>query len=185
VTYQVNAIGVKGFKLTEVLLDNQANISIMRPELLRAFERSDSEININGVGGVQLHTSETGYLDDFFRVYTSPDMMANVLSFSDVEGVYPITYQPKVQLPDRDIVFRCRNKLYVANFGTQVVAVTKAYTKAEEVRAHEAYEIMARKGVYCRFLFCRTYICTKVFVLPNGNKSGVSGTIVGKIHWFC
>ena len=45
--------------------------------------------------------------------------------------------------------------------------------------------IMARKGVYCRFLFCRTYICTEVFVLPNGNKSGVSGTIVGKIHWFC
>ena len=44
---------------------------------------------------------------------------------------------------------------------------------------------MARKGVYCRFLFCHMYICTKVFVLPNGNKSGVSGTIVGKNHWFC
>jgi len=47
------------------------------------------------------------------------------------------------------------------------------------------HSIMARKGVYCRFLFCRTYICTEVFVLPNGNKSGVSGTIVGKNHWFC
>jgi hypothetical protein len=40
--------------------------------------------------------------------------------------------------------------------------------------------IMACKGIYCRFLFCRTYICTEVFILPNGNKSGVSGTIVGK-----
>ncbi len=49
----------------------------------------------------------------------------------------------------------------------------------------EALPLMARKGVYCRCLFCRTYICTKVFVLPNGNKSGVSGTIVRKIHWFC
>jgi len=45
--------------------------------------------------------------------------------------------------------------------------------------------VMTRKGIYCRCLFCRTYICTEVFVLPNGNKSGVSGTIVGKIDWFC
>jgi len=41
------------------------------------------------------------------------------------------------------------------------------------------------KGVYCRCLFCRTYICTEVFVLPNGKNAGASGTIVGKKHWFC
>jgi hypothetical protein len=39
---------------------------------------------------------------------------------------------------------------------------------------------MARKGVHCRCLFCHTYICTEVFVLPNGKKAGASGTIVGK-----
>jgi len=39
---------------------------------------------------------------------------------------------------------------------------------------------MARNGVYCRCLFCRTYICTEVFVLPNGKKAGASGTIEGK-----
>ena len=32
-TYQVNALGVEGFGPTEVLLDNQADISIMRPDL--------------------------------------------------------------------------------------------------------------------------------------------------------
>jgi len=32
-TYQVNAIGYTGFQQTEVLLDNQANISIMHPRL--------------------------------------------------------------------------------------------------------------------------------------------------------
>jgi hypothetical protein len=62
VTYQVNAIGLYGFKPTEVLLDNQANVSIMRPELLSAFEKMDTEVRINGVGGVQLSTDETGYL---------------------------------------------------------------------------------------------------------------------------
>jgi len=33
-TYQINAVGFSGFKSTEVLLDNQADISIIRPELL-------------------------------------------------------------------------------------------------------------------------------------------------------
>jgi hypothetical protein len=55
-TYQVNAIGAIGFKPAEVLLNNQANISI-------------TKIRINGVRGVQLSTDETGYLPDFFRVY--------------------------------------------------------------------------------------------------------------------
>jgi hypothetical protein len=36
-TYQVIAMGLKGFSLTEVLLDNQVDISIVRPDLLRAF----------------------------------------------------------------------------------------------------------------------------------------------------
>ena len=94
-TYQVNAIGVNGFKPTEVLLDNQANISIMRPELLRAFEKTEQTVRITGVGGMQLCTNETGYLEDFFRVYCSRNTKANVLSFSDVEDVYPITYQPQ------------------------------------------------------------------------------------------
>jgi sugar (pentulose or hexulose) kinase len=34
-TYQINAVGFSGFRSTEVLLDNQADISIIRPELLR------------------------------------------------------------------------------------------------------------------------------------------------------
>jgi hypothetical protein len=95
VTYQVNAIGINGFKATEVLLDNQANISIMRPELLRAFEHieTETEIRVNGVGGVQLCTNETGYLQDFFRVYTSPDTKANVLSFADAEDILHISHK--------------------------------------------------------------------------------------------
>ena len=57
--YHFIAIGAEGFKFTKVLLDNQANISIMRPELLSAFEKADSEVRINGVGGVQLKTDQT------------------------------------------------------------------------------------------------------------------------------
>jgi hypothetical protein len=123
VTYQVHAIGKEGFKPTEVLLDNQANISIMRPDLLLAFEKTENGVRVNGVGGVQLYTDETGYLEDFFRVYSSGETKAIVLSFADVEDMYMITYQPQgsftVHLPHRDIVYCRRNKLYMANFDYQ------------------------------------------------------------------
>ena len=44
-------------------------------------------------------------------------------------------------------MFKRRDKLYVADFGTSMVTVTRAYTKAEETRAHEAYEIIRN----CRY----------------------------------
>ena len=90
-TYQINAVGFSGFKTTEVLLDNQADISIIRPELLRQVQPTKEIVRVNGVGGVQLELRETGYLDNFFQVYTSTHTRVNILSFSDVEELYPIT----------------------------------------------------------------------------------------------
>jgi hypothetical protein len=79
-----------------------------------------------------LYIDETGYLQDFFRVYSSTETKANVLSFADVEDMYTVLHKPQesftAHLPDKDIVFKCRDKLYVANFETPVVAVTRAYT---------------------------------------------------------
>jgi hypothetical protein len=72
-TYQVNAAGFKGFSPMEVLLDIQAGISIMRPELLRAIWPVEEVLWVNGVGGVQLELHRAGYLDDFFEVYASKD----------------------------------------------------------------------------------------------------------------
>jgi hypothetical protein len=62
VTYQINAIGVKGFKQMEVLLDSQANLSIMRPKLLKASEKDESKVQLNGVGSIQS-------LSDIMRSY--------------------------------------------------------------------------------------------------------------------
>jgi hypothetical protein len=67
-TYQVNAMGMSGFSSTEVLLDNQADISIMRPELLRQLRPTNGTVRVNGVGGVQLELKQVGYLEDFFEV---------------------------------------------------------------------------------------------------------------------
>jgi hypothetical protein len=119
-TYQINVVGTIGLERSDVLLDNQVDVSVMHPSLLSAIERADVEIPVNGVGGVQLVTDRTGYLEDFFRVYASTDTRANVLSFADVEGLYDVTYDKgksfTVHLPDRDIVFYRKKKLYVADF---------------------------------------------------------------------
>ena len=101
-----------------------------------AFEKTENGVRIHGVGGVQLYTDETGYLEDFFRVYSSAETKANVLSIADIEDLNPITYRLQesftVHLPDRDITFYHRNKLYVADFELPVAATMRAYTKAEE-----------------------------------------------------
>jgi hypothetical protein len=121
----------------------------MQPDLLSTFEKTENGFRVNGVGGVQLYTDETGYLEDFFRVYSSTEMKVNVSS-ADMEDLYTITYQPQesftVHLPDRDIVFHRRNKLFVADFSLLVVTVMRVHTKAEEARAKEAYELIHNCG---------------------------------------
>jgi hypothetical protein len=64
-TYQVNAVGLNGFSGTAVLLGNQADISIMRPELLPQLRPVDETVCVNGIGSVQLELEQVGYLEDF------------------------------------------------------------------------------------------------------------------------
>jgi hypothetical protein len=139
-TYQVNAIGYQGLKSTEVLLDNQADISIIRPDLLQCLEDAKRELRVLEVGGAQSTMKTTEYFDHFFHVYTSKDMKANILCFADVEDTYDITCVPRehftVYLPDRDIVFHRCDELYIADFAQQnIVHTTRVYTKVEVEQA--------------------------------------------------
>jgi len=59
-TYQVNAVQQNTFGPKDVLLDNQANISVVRPELLRDVQDAEQEVKINGVGGHQFTVIQTG-----------------------------------------------------------------------------------------------------------------------------
>ncbi len=59
---QVNTIGYSIFRETEVLLDNQVDISIIKPGLLRAFKPAEKKVHVNGVGGLQLTIDRKGYL---------------------------------------------------------------------------------------------------------------------------
>ncbi len=148
----MNATGMVGkFKRTEVLLDNQVDVSVMHPSLLREIGPAEETVRINGVGSHQFTVEREGYLDDFFKVYASEDTHANVLSFSEVEDMYQITYVPcesfTVHLPDRDIEFVRRGKMYVADWEeVRSVFTTTVYMKAEERRAKRAYELLRTSG---------------------------------------
>jgi hypothetical protein len=150
-TYQVNAVSYTRFKDTKLLLDNQANICVMKPRLLHQIERATEEVKINGVGDLQLCAKETSYLNDFFRVYASEEMKANVLSFADVEDMYDITYVRGesfiVHLPEKNLEFTRKGKLYVADFVKErLVHATQVTTKGEEARAKQAYELVKNLG---------------------------------------
>jgi hypothetical protein len=107
---QVNAIGYTVLSVTEVLLDNQADISIMKPSILRTLAPAEKTVKVNGAGRLQLQEGCMGYLDDFFHMYASKETRANVLSFTKVEELYDIMYIPReafiVHLPEQDLEFR-------------------------------------------------------------------------------
>jgi hypothetical protein len=151
-TYQVNATGLNRFSGTEVLLDNQADISIMRSELLRQLRPVDETVHVNGIGGVQqLELEQARYLEDFFEVYASTETRVNILSFSEVKEKYRITYEPfkglTVHLPERDILFRRIGKMHVADFGVdREVHMLQAYTNGEIARAMKVQELQRTCG---------------------------------------
>jgi hypothetical protein len=148
--------------LTQVLLDNQADISVIHPMLLKDVRPADKKIRVKGVGGIQLIVDKVRLLDVFFQVYVSENTKANVLSFAEVEDRYDISYVRgesfTVHMPSQDIVFERRNKLYVAEWceeraeevdGTANATMQEnewLHTKEEVRRARAAYEFLRNTG---------------------------------------
>jgi hypothetical protein len=148
----------QGLLTTEVLLDNQANISIMNLRLLKNVRDAKHRVRVKGIGGVQLIVDQVGDLEGFFEVYASSHTKANVLSFADVEHKYVVTYKEKesftVQLECGKMVkFARKNKLYVANWrdtGLHVCVTVReneaVYTKEEVRKAQQVYELVRTSG---------------------------------------
>ena len=131
------------------MLDNQANISIINEDLLSNIRDADEEVKINGLGGHQFTVSKTGYLDPLFGVHASEETQANILSLSEVEDKYLVTYVPQekfiIHLLEMDIEFNLKAGMYVADWRDIKMAyassISSVYTKAKEARAKQAYEI--------------------------------------------
>jgi hypothetical protein len=148
----------KGLQPYEVLLDNQANISIINSKLLRNVRPSTHQVRVKGVGGTQLIVDKVGDLDGFSEVYASDKITANVLCFADVEDRYTVTYEKgksfMVHLGNgKTVEFARRNKLYVADWsvtGLYVCATVREnemlYMRDEVRRAKVAYDLIRNSG---------------------------------------
>jgi hypothetical protein len=165
----------QGILPTEVLLDTAADISVIHPMLLEDVQEAERKIRVKGVGGTQLIVKDTGKLDGFFKVYASTETKANVLSFAAVEAIYDITYVCGeafvVHMPDRDLVFKKGNNLYVAEWyaeGTVESTVQEnevLYSKEQVCRAKEAHEFLKNSGY--------PSLGEAVHLLMDGNVRGV------------
>ena len=144
----------------EVLLDNQADISVVHPKLLTGVKQRVSYVS--GLSGT-VELPYEGDLRGFFRCKGSTELMASVLCMSDVEDLYSVSYNQgvsyTVHMPGRDLVFYRRDKLYVANMRDwatdaprgQAMVTTSAENEAnfsakEVARAKEAYQLAANAG---------------------------------------
>lgn len=78
---------------TKLLLDTQADLSLIHPALLEDVKKAPKSIKVKGVGGMQLVVDDVGELNGFFKVYALEKTKANVLIFAGVEDMYDITYE--------------------------------------------------------------------------------------------
>jgi hypothetical protein len=87
------------------------------------------------MGGIS-KTTRVGYLDGFYECQACDTCRTSILSLSDVEDIYPVTYIQgesfTVHMDDRDVIFACRDKMYVADFSDWIV---KDDQRREEVCA--------------------------------------------------
>jgi len=83
-------------------------------------------------------------------------MKANILSFADIEDMYKVTYKRGktfvVHVQDRNVEFKCREKLYIVDWVVvsyvcaSVQENALVYTKEELCKAKEVYELVRNSG---------------------------------------
>jgi hypothetical protein len=123
VTYEVyeSVRSPPKFGKYDILLNNQADASIVHPCMLCDVLPADLPVSVKGIGGKQLKAEHTDYLQEFFRVYASEQANPSVLSLSDVEDFYRVTYVTGgafiLHLPSYDLAFKRTGKLYVPIVG--------------------------------------------------------------------
>jgi len=111
------------FEFYEVCLDSGSQVNIVDPRLLNNL-RTVTKIyrSMNGVST----TEQVGHLDGFFECNACADCPANILSMADVEDRFPITWEPgesiTVHAEERDIIFRRKEKMWVADFSDWIVS---------------------------------------------------------------
>ena len=121
-----------------VLLDNQADITILHTDYLDDYRRES--FYVSGHGG-QRELRYIGMLKGFANVvaHGDDDVVANVLCMADVEDEFRITYVQGqyyiVHMPDGDLTFWRRGKFYVADMSAWLRTKARSYVTVRENEA--------------------------------------------------
>jgi len=169
----------------DVLLDNQATVSVFKPAaLLRNITPLAESYSIGGLAG-DVEVNHEGKTKYFGAVGYCPEATANILSFSQVAELYQIIWMQRVNAFDvkinDDLVFRFsyQNGLYVytvrmkpyqeAALVSTVHENIQRYSKREVAAAALAKETMANLG----------YPSTKTFIdmIKAGSISDIPVTV--------
>jgi Zinc knuckle len=145
-------------KIHEVCLDIGSQVNILHSRLLTNIRKHSKAFK--SMYGVT-RTEEVGYLDGFFDCLVCDSCPTNILSMSDIEDKFRVTYQQgesiTVHINDGEITFYKRDKMYVADFsawldqpgGRRTVLMTQAahtYSKKEVQQAKEVGDFVKRAG---------------------------------------
>jgi hypothetical protein len=103
-------------------------------------------------------------------VNASIDTHTNILSFAEVEDMFPITYVPRetftVHLSQRDAAFICKEKMYIAGWEEiRSAYATTVDTNAKELCAQRTYELLHTSGY--------PPLAEAVHLVEDGNISGM------------
>jgi len=153
----------KKYRWFQVLLDNQADKSVVNPRLLNFLRQADAVVT--GITGDTIPITERGHLAHFFECLSTDKTGVSVLSFAEVEALYNISYIRRkcfiVHLPERDLIFRRKRNMYVADMRdwevpeaervhlnvTTSAELEKSFTPLEVKKAREAQEFMNNAGI--------------------------------------
>ena len=137
-------------KYYEVILDSGSQINIVHPRFLRDVREGHG--GCKGLFGSKTRLTKVGMLEGFYECLCSDDTRVSVLSQADIEDMYEVTYEPgrcyTVHMPDKDVRFVRRNKLYIADFSEWLDPdYEECYAMLSLMTAEEREHMYTRKEV--------------------------------------
>lgn len=151
-----NADGNSLFDANDILIDNQASVSVfMNPSLLTNIRQAEVSVKIYGMGGF-ISVDQVGDFNEFGEVYYCPTAITNILSLAEVDNKAKVSYVNKcfkVETDNRVIYFERKGNLHIWNTcdSAKVMITTVEENKLQfnhrEIgRAEEARDLIVRLG---------------------------------------
>ena len=144
--------------ICDVMLDNQANVSLLHPHLLSDIRDTAITVVVTGATGDSVEYTKSGMLEGFGRVLTTTasEWTVNVICFSDVEDRYRVEYaQGKgfvVHMDNNPLVFQRQDGLYIADmsdwYNVSESAAAACHATRDDTARVNVTTIQQREGMY-------------------------------------